>query len=694
MRILHYSHSDLGKPVASTEHVMQLAEHWAEAGHRVTVVVPAKGRLARWSRCQFEYVPFLDRRGFREATFEVSALVRLLWLVCRDGADVLYWRRHGLDPVPPLVHLLTGIPVVTEINGLRRMYEAERGLRHFAFWDAIAFRPLEWLVLWASRTIMPLSETQRRGIAAEYPRLAGRCVLQPTGLDYSRFRPIDAAGARVRLGLRVECLPVVWVGYFFPWSGLETLVDAAPRILEEFPHARFVLLGDGHHRPEIERRVRERGLERAFAFPGFVEKDQLAEWYGAAAACVAPYRRDRLQAEGFPPYKVLEALACGRPVVATRGRGMIGWIEEEGLGALVEPEDAGALGEALAAVLRDPEQARAQGARAAAVMRARVPAWSDAARTVLEAFPRERRGASAESAAAGAPGRAVRAAWSGRGRAAAGAPRVTVIIPALDASREATLTELLAQLERQSFRDFEVDVVRGENRQGRAINRAAARAQGEILVTLDDDTQLGGDGVLEALVSVLDAHADVGLVGASTLCPPGASWFQRRAHREIPRREFPVADRVIDSDMVQHPCLAIRRRLFLEVGGEDEDLIRGLDPLLREKVRRAGYRVVIAPGTWIHHLLPPTLAAVLRMYWRNGRGSAFARLRFPERILELGSGFEGDEFARTRPFAFRVARRAWRTVEALLRGQWIGAATSCAYAAGYVAETLRGRQGP
>ncbi len=701
MHFIHYSHSDLSKPVASTEHVMQIAEHWAQDGHRVTVVVPAKGEYRRASQCRFEYVPFVDLRGLREATFELAALVRVLWLAFRERVDAFYWRRHGLDPVPALVRLLTGIPVVTEINGLRTMYEFERGIRHFRFWDALAFRPLEWANFEASEWIMPLSTAQRDGIAADYPRLAGRLTLQSTGLDFERFRPMDRAACRERLGLSPDARVVVWVGYFFPWGGLEVLVDAAPQVRAACPGTRFALLGEGHHRPEVERRVREAGLAEAFLFPGFVEKEDLPWWYGAADVCVAPYRRERLQAEGFPPYKVLEYLASGRPVVATRGGGMIRWVEEEGLGALVPPEEPAALAQALTDWLTNPNRAARAGERAARVLREKIPGWREVAREIVSRLesPAARPLDAAVAAAAAGPrpvaasGRTDGADIPGKERDPSVPPRVSIIIPALDRTRDEMLAALQRQLECQRFRDFEVLLIRGENRQGRAINRGAAAARGEILVTLDDDTQMGNDDVLGTLVDVLDRHSDVGMVGAATEVPPDASWFVRRAHREIPRRLFPTVDRVTDSDMVQHPCLAIRKELFHRIGGEDEELVRGLDPILREKVRRAGYRVVMAPGAWIYHLLPPTLAAVLRMYWRNGAGSAFAQARWPERILELGSGFEGDDFVRTRPFPYRVGRRLLRLAGSFLTGRWIEGSTSLAYTLGFVAETLRSRRG-
>jgi hypothetical protein len=200
-------------------------------------------------------------------------------------------------------------------------------------------------------------------------------------------------------------------------------------------------------------------------------------------------------------------------------------------------------------------------------------------------------------------------------------PRATIIIPSLDGDRGGKLVDLLASLRHQTFQSFEVRLMLLDPRQGRAINRAVQAARGDIIITLDDDTQMGHPRVLENLVRALDGDPSIGIAGASTIPAPDSSAFQQEACRQIPRRYFPVVDRVVDSDMAQHPCLAMRKAVFEAVGGEDEELVRGLDPLLRQRVRDAGYRVVIVPYTWIGHPLPESRLKIFRMYFRNGRAA-------------------------------------------------------------------------
>ncbi len=209
-----------------------------------------------------------------------------------------------------------------------------------------------------------------------------------------------------------------------------------------------------------------------------------------------------------------------------------------------------------------------------------------------------------------------------------------MVIPSLDGSRGGNVERLRAQV-RESLGDgAAVEVVIGVRPNGRARNVGAARTRGEILIFVDDDVTFGGPEVLPALVRTLEENPDVGLCGPSQLLPPGSSWWQRRAAREIPRNLSPVVDRLTDSDMVTHMCLAIRRDLWDRIGGEHPDLERGTDPDLRYRVRAAGKRVVMVPGVWAYHPMPPTIGALLRIAWRNGIGAARTYRRFPGLIYD------------------------------------------------------------
>jgi len=264
------------------------------------------------------------------------------------------------------------------------------------------------------------------------------------------------------------------------------------------------------------------------------------------------------------------------------------------------------------------------------------------------------------------------------------APRISVIIPSLDGYRNGALPRLLASIERQSFRDYEVHVVKGVAPQGKAINQGARDSRGDILVVLDDDSCLADDTVFERLVGALALDDAIGMAGASIVVPPDASAFQRRAAAQFPRLNVPVVDRITDSDLACHGCCAIPRRAFEQVGGEREDLLRGLDPELRVRLRAAGYRVVLVPQALIYHPLPDGWRPLLRTFLRNGFGSAHARKFQPDAVYETHEELDATTFQPRTRFAFRVLRFPLRLAKAVVEAKFIRFAAYCAYACGYL----------
>jgi GT2 family glycosyltransferase len=165
----------------------------------------------------------------------------------------------------------------------------------------------------------------------------------------------------------------------------------------------------------------------------------------------------------------------------------------------------------------------------------------------------------------------------------------------------------------------------------RANNQAAARARGDLLVFLNNDTVVTR-GWLERLAGHLGSDAGIGLVGPVTnSC--GNQAEVPAAYRDV-EEMFAFADgyvrahpgQVEDIPMLTLFCAATRRSLFESVGGLDERYRVGMfeDDDLSEAVRRAGKRVVLARDVFVHHYGSAALSrlsdrAYLRVWWQNRR---------------------------------------------------------------------------
>ncbi len=264
----------------------------------------------------------------------------------------------------------------------------------------------------------------------------------------------------------------------------------------------------------------------------------------------------------------------------------------------------------------------------------------------------------------------------------------TIIVPVFKLEGNKYIKQLFQSISSQTNKPLEIHIVSGDSRQGRAINYGVSVSSTKYIATLDDDSIIDDTELFDKLMRAMEADPTIGIGGASCLIPQDASPLQKRAMKEIPRRFFPVQEKNVDSDMVQHPCLIMEREFINKIGGEDESLVRGLDPVLRKKARDAGKRVVIIANTWVYHALPGTVAGIMKMYYRNGRGSGFALRFYPEKILELSDGYDKGTFVEKRPMPYRIIRRMGYIIGSLLNIKFIRFLTEVSYTAGVLKEYL------
>lgn len=268
------------------------------------------------------------------------------------------------------------------------------------------------------------------------------------------------------------------------------------------------------------------------------------------------------------------------------------------------------------------------------------------------------------------------------------APKVSVIIPSLDGYREGNLPELIEDIKKQTFKDWQIYIVKGIFPNGRARNEGVKGTTGEILIFIDDDVRLGNEKVMENLVKVI-SEEKIGLAGPSQLIPEDSNDFQKKAVRQLSRVYFPVVKEITETDMVTHMCLAVRREVFEKVGRENENLVRGTDPDLRYRIRKAGYKIVVVPETWAYHPLPENLISLLKMNFEKGKGSAAVFKKFPDLIYEAPD-YKVKNFVPKRSFIYRILRFIYRLFYFLFTGKFIRLSADTAYALGYIWEIIRG----
>ena len=167
--------------------------------------------------------------------------------------------------------------------------------------------------------------------------------LVPNGLDSQVFYPRSRLAARQQLGVAEPCKRILYVGRMVATKGLWELLDAVEALATTSPRLRVDMVGDGAARAELEAAAERRRLP--MTFHGDSPPERVAVFLAAADVVTLPS-----YAEGMPN-TVVEALACGRPVVATDVGGIPTLVTEPCQGELVPPKDAAALAAALARVV-------------------------------------------------------------------------------------------------------------------------------------------------------------------------------------------------------------------------------------------------------------------------------------------------------------------------------------------------------
>lgn len=176
-------------------------------------------------------------------------------------------------------------------------------------------------------------------------------------VDTEMFRPAPASPElRQKWGLGGEDKIILFIGTLFDFSGLDILVRRFPEVLKEAPAARLLIVGDGPQRAKLEKIVAETGLQKRVVITGFQPYNTMPEYINLSALCVNTFLTTDVTRDIFPS-KIVQYLACGKAVIATRLPGMAAVISGEEQG-VVYSDNAADMPAAIVALLKDGERIR------------------------------------------------------------------------------------------------------------------------------------------------------------------------------------------------------------------------------------------------------------------------------------------------------------------------------------------------
>jgi len=272
----------------------------------------------------------------RQSLFLIRGVWRLWKLLRRRKFDVVETFTHDSNLLALPFAWLAGVPV--------RIATHRGEIENFPLWRE---KLHSWIInIGIADMLIAVSEqTRQKGIAEGVK--PEKVIAIPNGVTPFDTASIDRIQARKQLGLAGDNIFLLAVGRLTYQKGHEFFVQAMPKILNRYPNVKAALCGDGPLYPQLENQIRKLGLVEHVRLLGV--QSNVAPLLVASDVFVLPSRSEGLSRA------LMEAMAAGVPVVATRVNGIKDLITDKVHGLLVFPEDADALADSILQLLDNPQ---------------------------------------------------------------------------------------------------------------------------------------------------------------------------------------------------------------------------------------------------------------------------------------------------------------------------------------------------
>jgi len=381
MHILYVSQyfpPEMGAPAAR---VFELSRLWVRKGHRVTI-------LTGFPNHPDGIIPPQYRKSYHKGTitedFEGIRVVRT-WLypvpnrypIERIANYISFWLSSSLRGVflskpdiiigtsPQLLSALTGwflghrfrCPFIFEVRDLWPESLPASGISHK---NSVLYKTLENLArfLYKSADHIVLASPSFTDDISSWSSLSKMTVVE-NGVDTKLFKPLpNTEPTKHRIGEKDRFI-VSYIGTIGYAQGLNTMLQAAAILKNQNPEIMFLFVGEGAERKKLEEKSKAERLTNVH-FVGAQPREKIPSYIGASDVCVVLLRRSSLF-EKVLPSKMLEFMACARPIIVGVGGLSKSIMEESAGGIVITPEDPSALANAITNLRKNPSKGVAMG---------------------------------------------------------------------------------------------------------------------------------------------------------------------------------------------------------------------------------------------------------------------------------------------------------------------------------------------
>lgn len=328
-------------------HVTALERQLTALGHRVVIIAPASKPVTAFGD-RFVHIgtprPMPASGSVARITVSVRLANKIKAVLAKEQFDVIHLHE------PFMIMLCSAILRYSQTTNIGTFHAAE-GKPGYNFGWPIS----RWILKRRARKLQghiavstAAREYHSRYVKADYSII-------PNGIDLTHFHTGVEPIAEYCDGK----INILFVGRLEKRKGLKYLIDAFKKVHRHNPNTRLIIVGPGTRmRPKFEKQVRNAHLADSVVFADCVSYDDLPRYYKTADIFCAP-------ATGQESFGIilLEAMALGKPVVASNISGFAGVLTHEKEGLLVKPKNAAELAKALNRLIDDPALREQLGAR-------------------------------------------------------------------------------------------------------------------------------------------------------------------------------------------------------------------------------------------------------------------------------------------------------------------------------------------
>lgn len=206
-----------------------------------------------------------------------------------------------------------------------------------------------------------------------------RISVIPCGVDFSKFKPEDKKKCRKKLSLPLNGNILLFVGNLYPVKGLTYLLDSLSEVLKKNNDFTLFLVGEGFLKNKLIKKAERLGIKEHVHFAGRQPPSEIPLWMNACDVFILPSK-----SEGTP-LVVLEAIACGKPIIATGVGGIPEFVSEKN-GILVEPKNVAQLRDAILQLVGDEKMRTEFGKNSLHVRETKVLDWVSHAKKIYSIY--------------------------------------------------------------------------------------------------------------------------------------------------------------------------------------------------------------------------------------------------------------------------------------------------------------------